>query len=81
MNKPWIEHYPSGVPVELPPHSYKSLADFLGEAFAKHGDKAAFKFMGKTLTYRELDEASKTFAAYLQSLGLKAGDRWCIYPM
>lgn len=75
MNKPWIEHYPSGVPAELPPHSYKSLADFLGEAFAKHGDKAAFKFMGKSLTFRELDEASKTFAAYLQSLGLKPGDR------
>lgn len=75
MNKPWIENYPEGVPAELPAYPYRSLGEFLGEAFSRHGDKPAFKFMGKTLTYRELDEASKTFAAYLQSIGLKPGDR------
>ena len=75
MPKPWLQHYPAGVPAELPPFPYSSLAELLDEAFAKHGDAPAFHFMGTTLSYRELDETSRRFAAYLQSLGLKPKDR------
>ena len=75
MPKPWLQHYPAGVPAELPPFPYCSLAELLDEAFAKHGDAPAFHFMGTTLSYRELDETSRRFAGYLQSLGLKPKDR------
>ena len=34
--------------------------------------------MGKTLTYAELDEASRAFAAWLQSKGLQRGARVAI---
>jgi len=45
------------------------------EAFAKHADKVAYSFMGKELTFAQVDAQSKVFAAYLQSLGLQRGDR------
>ena len=75
MTHPWLQHYPAGVPAELPPFPYRSLGELLDEAFTKHGDAAAFHFMGTTMSYRELDAASRRFAAYLQSLGLKSKDR------
>ncbi|WP_185984290.1 long-chain-fatty-acid--CoA ligase [Aureimonas mangrovi] len=75
MNKPWLQNYPEGVPAELPEIPYRSLSELLQEAFGRHGEKPAFKFMGRTMTYRELDEASRVFAAYLQSTGLQPGDR------
>ena len=75
MNKPWLQHYPDGVPAEMPPFPYRSLGELLGEAFGKHGEAAAFHFMGATMSFRELDEHSRAFAAYLQSLGLKPKDR------
>ncbi|MBB4004473.1 long-chain-fatty-acid--CoA ligase [Aurantimonas endophytica] len=75
MDKPWLQHYPAGVPAELPAFPYRSLAELLDEAFAKNRDKPAFHFLGATKSFGEIDEASRAFAAYLQSLGLKKGDR------
>ena len=75
MPHPWLQHYPRGVPAELPAFPYTSLGDLLDEAFTRHGDAAAFHFMGTTMSFRALDEASRRFAAYLQSLGLKPKDR------
>ena len=75
MDKPWLQHYPAGVPAELAAFPYHSLAELLDEAFAKNRDKPAFHFLGATMSFGEIDEASKAFAAYLQSLGLKKGDR------
>jgi long-chain acyl-CoA synthetase len=34
--------------------------------------------MGKTITYRELDELSRAFGAWLQMMGFKKGDRLAI---
>jgi long-chain acyl-CoA synthetase len=75
MEKPWLQHYPAGVPAELEAFPYRSLAELLDEAFTRNGDKPAFHFLGGTMSFREVDEASRAFAAYLQSLGLKKGDR------
>ncbi|RFC62947.1 long-chain fatty acid--CoA ligase [Fulvimarina endophytica] len=75
MDAPWLNHYQDGVAHDLPPFDYRSLADLLDEAFEKHGDLTAFLLMGGKMSFRELDRHSKTFAAYLQSIGLKKGDR------
>lgn len=75
MNKAWLKHYPAGVPESVDVAACRSLVDLLDEAFAKHGTKAAYRFMGKTITFAQLDQASAALAAYLQSLGLKKGDR------
>ncbi|MFD2238220.1 long-chain-fatty-acid--CoA ligase [Aureimonas populi] len=75
MNKPWLQHYPQGIPAELPDFPYRSLAALLEEAFARYADRPAFKFMGTAMSYARLEEESRLFAAYLQSTGLKRGDR------
>ncbi len=75
MDKNWLKQYPAGVPSEIDVDRYASLVALLDESFRKNGSQPAYKFMGKTITFAQLDEASRAFAAYLQGLGLAAGDR------
>ncbi|MBN8680071.1 MAG: AMP-binding protein [Chitinophagales bacterium] len=75
MEKPWLHHYPAGVPANINPDQYSRVIDMVEESFKKYADKPAFIFMGKTMTFRELDEKSTAFGAYLRSRGLEPGDR------
>jgi len=75
MNKPWLQYYPEGVPAEVPELPFASLVDLLEDSFKRFADRPVFKFMGRSITYREMDVASRNFAAYLQAKGLKRGDR------
>ena len=75
MDKIWLRHYPTGVPHEIDPSVYHSLVELMDEGFAAHRDKPAYKFMGQTWTFAQIDQASQAFAAYLQSLALPAGAR------
>lgn len=75
MEKPWLQNYPAGVPVNIDPNQYPRLLDMLEECFEKYRDLTAFVFMGKSLTFGQVDEQSKHFGAYLQSRGLEPGDR------
>jgi long-chain acyl-CoA synthetase len=76
--KPWLSAYPEGVPAEIDASAYSSLVDLMQESFRNYGSRSAFSFMGRSLTYTELDRFSQVFAAYLQSLGLVMGDRVAI---
>src|SRR5215472_14307266 len=78
MERLWLRHYPPGVPAEIDPSRYSSLAAMLEEGFKTHSEREACVCMGKVLTYGELDEASRAFAAWLQSRGLKRGARVAI---
>lgn len=75
---PWFEHYPKGTPHEINLYDYSSLVDLFEKSCAKYRDRVAFVNMGKEMTFAEIDTLSKDFAAYLQSLGLKKGDRIAI---
>ncbi|WP_017730791.1 long-chain-fatty-acid--CoA ligase [Nafulsella turpanensis] len=78
-NFPWVKEYPQGVASTVDYSQYSSLVDMLDQAFRKYADLKAFDNMGKTYTYKEIDEASRAFAAYLQKgMGLKKGDRIAI---
>lgn len=74
-DRPWLSAYPEGVPTDIDPSQYPSLVALMEEAFTKHANKVAYSFMGKELTFAQVDAQSKVFAAYLQSLGLQRGDR------
>ncbi|MEZ2901163.1 AMP-binding protein [Acinetobacter terrestris] len=77
MEKIWFAEYQkTGIPetVELPPEN-TSLNDIFERNFQKFGSRDAFIFMDKVLTFNELEEASRKFATYLQSLGLAKGSR------
>jgi len=78
MEKTWIKHYPKGVPATIDVEQFPSLVSLVEESFRKHRDLPAYKFMGRTFTFAEVDDLSRAFAAYLQSLGLEKGDRIAI---
>ena len=76
---PWFKHYPSSVAKEVDVNAYSSLVDLFEESVKKFGDAVAYECMGKTLSFNEVDEYSKNFAAYLQNdLKMKKGDRVAI---
>ncbi|MGJ0191208.1 long-chain-fatty-acid--CoA ligase FadD [Pantoea sp. RRHST58] len=76
MNKVWLKRYPADVPAEINADRYTSLVDLVEQATQRYADQTAFINMGQPLSYRQLEQKSRAFAAYLQSgLGLKKGDR------
>ena len=77
-NKPWLASYPEGVAADIDTSAYTSLVDLMEDSFKRYGDRRAFTFLGRALSYSELDRLSQVFAAYLQSLDLAAGDRVAI---
>ncbi len=78
MEKTWLKQYPAGVPAEINVEQYASLVALLDESFKKFGARVAYKFMGKSITFAQVDDASRAMAAYLQTLGLDKGDRVAI---
>jgi len=75
MEKTWLKQYPAGVPAEIDVGQYASLVALLDESFSRFADRTAYKFMGKAITFRQVDEASRALAAWLQGQGLAKGDR------
>jgi long-chain acyl-CoA synthetase len=74
----WLKNYPKGVPADVDVNQYASLLQLLDEAFSKYSGQAAYTCMGKTLSYRELNEQSAAVAAWLQSRGFGKGKRVAI---
>jgi long-chain acyl-CoA synthetase len=88
MNKdrPWFAFYDEGVPrsIDYPPVPIDRL---LAQSAARAPDCAAIIFGGRVgrrvidrpISFRQLDEAVTRFAAALQRLGVRRGDRVAIY--
>ncbi|MDX5151564.1 MAG: AMP-binding protein [Acidiferrobacterales bacterium] len=76
MEKIWLKSYPEGIPAEVDVNVYSSIVDVFEQSVKKFADKPSFTNFGTTLTYREMDNATRDLAAFLQQrLGLKKGDR------
>ena len=75
MEKIWLKSYPAGVPAEIDINEFKSIGQMFERSARDYRERVAYRNMGKSLTYGELDGLSRDFAAYLQSLGLQKGAR------
>lgn len=77
MQRPWLEHYPDGVPhtVEVPD---EPLSAILERAGARWPDRVAVDFLGATVTYAGLLARVRQAAAALAGLGVRPGDRVAI---
>jgi len=74
--RPWLASYPKGVPAEIDPNQYRSVAALLEECCDRFRHRPAFTNMGRRITYGDLDRLSATFAAFLlNDLKLAKGDR------
>lgn len=77
-SKPWLKHYPEGVPhtVDVPD---VSVPDLFNQVAEKYGKKPALIFYGKEITYTKLKELIDRFATALADLGVKKGDTVALY--
>jgi long-chain acyl-CoA synthetase len=73
-DKPWVAHYPTGVP-----ESYlfptTPVTRLLDDAAASYPTHVALAFLGAKTTYKELKDLVDRFAGVLQKLGVGKGDR------
>ena len=80
--RPWFANYDPGVP-HTQVYPAIPLQQFLTDSAARHpqavatifGAVVAHRLMESSLTYAELDRLADRFAAGLQSLGVRKGDR------
>jgi long-chain acyl-CoA synthetase len=76
MERIWLKRYPASVPAQVDVDEFASVAAVFETAARKFAERTALVCMGKSLSYRQLDELSATFGAYLQShLRLPRGAR------
>ena len=79
--RPWLAHYSSDVPHDLPEFPYQNLAELIRDGASTYSKTKAFtqvmaNGMNGSLTYAQVDQYSDKFAAYLrETLGLAQGDR------
>ncbi|WP_370688234.1 long-chain-fatty-acid--CoA ligase [Flavimaribacter sediminis] len=75
LDKVWLKTYPENVPAEIGALQYASVGELFRESCKKFADRKSFTCMGKSITYRELDDHARAIGAWLQSRGLEKGDR------
>jgi Acyl-CoA synthetases (AMP-forming)/AMP-acid ligases II len=79
IERPWLDHYPTGVPSQIDVNTYASVPAVLEEAFKHFRERPAFANFGRRLSYGQIDEMSRQFAGYLTGeLKLGKGDRIAI---
>ncbi|MCG7560016.1 MULTISPECIES: long-chain-fatty-acid--CoA ligase FadD [Pseudoalteromonas] len=76
MEKIWLKRYPEGMPETIDPEHYNSLLELFDKSFREFAQLPAYSNMGKTMTYQQVDEATKAVASYIQNtLKLGKGDK------
>lgn len=74
FERPWMRHYEQGVPTTLG-FPNRGLHRLLHSTVRRFGRRPAITFIGRTLTYRQLDHDANKLANALRSLGVDKGVR------
>jgi len=84
--KPWLQYYDEGVPasIDYPPIPLDKLLEESAEKHPEHpaivfGGSVGSRVMDSALSYSELNDAVNRFAAAMQNLGIKKGDRVAMF--
>jgi long-chain acyl-CoA synthetase len=70
----WHKSYAPGVPPAIEPERI-TMAEVLRRTAARFPDRTAFIFMGRKISFRELESLVNRFTRALADLGVKAGDK------
>src|SRR5512133_2395012 len=74
FERSWHRSYAPGVPREMD-FDKITMPEALTRTAGRFPDRPALVFMGKKISYRELEALVNRFAAALTAIGVKAGDR------
>jgi long-chain acyl-CoA synthetase len=76
MTKSWFTNYPENVAHEIDVTRYDSLLDLFKTTTKQYQDQSAYSNFGAELTFNQVDELSRDFAAFLQTkLNITKGER------
>jgi long-chain acyl-CoA synthetase len=79
MSRFWLPQYPAGVSADIDPLAIPSLKALIEDACERYADRIAYRSLGTAMTYRQLEERSRAFGAWLQQeVGLAQGERVAI---
>jgi long-chain acyl-CoA synthetase len=79
IEKVWLNQYPEGIAPEIDVHAYAPLQEVFERSCERFAGRPAYANMGVSMTYQELEHASRAFGAFLQhKLGMKKGERLAI---
>jgi len=79
MDRPWLQHYPPESRAHAAIDSYPNVVELMLSACERFSDRKAMSNFGATLSYSDVDQLSRNFAAYLQTeFGVAKGDRVAI---
>jgi long-chain acyl-CoA synthetase len=76
--RPWIAHYPPGVPAEIESQEHTTLVDLWRHSRDAYGSRIAMESFGARLTYAGLGAAADRVTVWLQANGFAKGDRAAI---
>src|SRR5271165_1103576 len=68
MERIWLKSYSEGVPADINPTACASIGDFFAASVERYRDRTACVSMGRTMSYGQLDRASRAFASYLKNV-------------
>jgi long-chain acyl-CoA synthetase len=77
-NRIWLSSYVKGVPADIDVNKYQSLGHYFDECINKFRQRPGFVSIGTEMSYDRLERLVNAFAAWLQSQGVKQGDRVAI---
>jgi long-chain acyl-CoA synthetase len=77
-NRIWLSSYVKGVPHDIDANKYRSLGQYFDECINKFRHRPGFVSIGTEMSNDRLDRLVSAFAAWLQSQGVKKGDRVAI---
>lgn len=81
-DKPWLKSYKLGpykLKASCEPYPVEPLGKVLDKAAEENGRKTAVQLDEKTMSYKELKQQADAFASALASMGIKRGDRVCLF--
>lgn len=76
--RPWLAHYPPGVPAEIFPPAGMTLLEMWRRSRADFGSRVALESFGTRLSYEQLGATADLVSAWLQEAGVVKGDRIAI---
>ena len=82
LDKPWLKSYKLGpykLDDSLAPYPQQPVSQALDDAATRYPGQTAVLFLGRSLNYRQLRAQADRLATALVGLGVRRGDRVCLF--